>query len=223
MIQIYMEFTPKRTFASALDWYGWSRSGRDEAGALQSLLDYGGRYARILAAAGIDFALPSSLADFAVVERKPGNATTEFGAPDVPAGADDRPLDPAGLQHMLLLLRAYWQAFDAAVEEAQGKELRKGPRGGGRELDKIVEHVVGAEGGYLSLLAWKWAKPRGLTSFEMRGPTREAVVEALTAAAQGNAPKQRARGGAVWPPRMFARRAGWHIIDHVWEIEDRSI
>ncbi len=33
---------------------------------------------------------------------------------------------------------ASWTAFDATAEAAAGHELRKGPRGGGRDLDKIV-------------------------------------------------------------------------------------
>ncbi|MEA2520619.1 MAG: hypothetical protein QOI81_265, partial [Actinomycetota bacterium] len=30
------------------------------------------------------------------------------------------------------------------------------------------------------------------------------------------------RGGAMWSPRYFVRRAAWHVFDHAWEIEDRS-
>ena len=221
MIHTYIEHTPKRTFAAALDWPGWARSGRDEAGALQALLDYAPRYARILQAAEIDFTPPNDLSDFVVVERKPGNATTEFGAPDVPAEADERPVENVELGRLLALFEAYWQAFDATVELARGKELRKGPRGGGREIDGIVEHVAGGDHSYLSLLVWKWNKPKGLSPSEMLGPTRQAVVEALTAAAHGETPKQRPRGSPAWPPRMFARRSGWHVLDHIWEIEDR--
>jgi hypothetical protein len=35
-------------------------------------------------------------------------------------------------------------------------------------------------------------------------------------------PKQGPRGGKLWQPRYFVRRSAWHILDHVWEIEDRS-
>ena len=31
--------------------------------------------------------------------------------------------------------------------------------------------------------------------------------------------------GAVdwkWPPRYAARRLAWHVLDHAWEIEDKS-
>lgn len=223
MIHTYIEHTPKRTFASALAWYGWSRSGRDEAAALQALLDSAPRYARILTAAKIDFAPPVDVDGFSVVERKPGDATTEFGAPGVPPAADERPVNDEELTHMLRLLEAYWQAFDAAAERAQGQELRKGPRGGGRELDKIVEHVVGAEQGYLSSLAWKWARPKSDNPYDLLAPTRQAVRAGLAAAAHGETPSQGPRGRRVWSPRYFVRRLGWHVLDHIWEIEDRLL
>jgi hypothetical protein len=25
-----------------------------------------------------------------------------------------------------------------------------------------------------------------------------------------------------WPPRYAARRIAWHVLDHAWEIEDKS-
>ncbi len=43
MIEIYLEIGEKRTFAGALDWPGWSRSGKDEVSAMQALIDYGAR------------------------------------------------------------------------------------------------------------------------------------------------------------------------------------
>ncbi len=57
-----------------------------------------------------------------------------------------------GYERFRTLLRAYWQEFDRIVEAATGKELRKGPRGGGRELEGIVRHVLSAEGGYIPRL-----------------------------------------------------------------------
>ena len=120
------------------------------------------------------------------------------------------------------LLNAYWQALDAAAKSATGQELRKGPRGGGRDLDKIVDHVNGANHAYLSQLAWQWTKPATDNPYEMLAATRQAIAAALTAAARGEAPTQRPRGGAVWSPRYFVRRVGWHVLDHAWEIEDRN-
>ena len=33
-IDVYLEIGKKRTFAGAIDWPGWCRSGRDEGAAL---------------------------------------------------------------------------------------------------------------------------------------------------------------------------------------------
>ena len=223
MIQTYIEHTPKLSFAAAVNWPGWARKGRDEAAALQALLDSAPRYAQIVQKGRLDFTLPADLSGFEIVERIPGDSSTQFGVLAVPPAADARPVDDAELARLLALLDAYWQAFDDAVERARGKELRKGPRGGGRELDKIIEHVVGAESGYLSMLAWKWDKPQSDDPYEQMGPTRQAVRAGLAAAAHGETPQQRPRGGAVWSPRYFVRRLGWHVLDHIWEIEDRLL
>src|SRR3989304_5376192 len=50
-VEVYIEVGAKRTFAAAMDWPGWTRSGRDEAAALQALADYGPRFAPAIAPA----------------------------------------------------------------------------------------------------------------------------------------------------------------------------
>jgi hypothetical protein len=225
-IDVYLEIGTKRTFAGALDWPGWCRSGRDESAALQALFDYAPRYARVVQPAGLDFVAPEAVSTLTVVERVDGNPTTDFGAPDVPPSIDARPLDEAGLQRFQQLLQACWQAFDAAVHSAAGKELRKGPRGGGREVEKIVGHVREAEQAYLSSLGWRQNQDGGPVRAPEAAhldPVRQAVLTALAAAAHGELPVQGPRGRVFWTPRRFTRRAAWHVLDHAWEIEDRII
>jgi hypothetical protein len=50
---------------------------------------------------------------------------------------------------------------------------------------------------------------------------RESVIETLGAAVRGEIPARGPRGGLRWTPRYFVRRLCWHVLDHVWEIEDR--
>ena len=220
-IDVYLEIGKKKTFAGAVVWPGWSRSGRDEESALQALVAYGPRYGRVLSEAGIDFRAPADMAAFTVVERLEGNATTDFGAPGLAPSSDARPVGDEELGRFQELLRACWQAFDAATSAAAGKELRKGPRGGGRELEGIVQHVLGAEAGYVRQLGWKFKQAKGADLDEEIGRRREAVLEGLAAAAAGELPARGPRGGLRWTPRYFVRRAAWHVLDHVWEIEDR--
>ena len=219
---VYLEAGQKRVFACAVDWPGWARGGRDESGALQALLDYAPRYARILDNARIDFAAPTDVAAFTVVERLTGNATTDFGAPDMAPASDAREIDEAELQRVTALLKAYWQALDAAVQAADGKELRKGPRGGGRNVEGIVRHVMGADHNYLARLAWKIKAEKGAGLNAELAEMRQAVLDALAAAVRDGLPERGPRGGAIWLPRYFVRRAAWHVIDHTWEIEDRA-
>ncbi len=220
-IDVYLEMGKKRTFASAVEWPGWCRSGRDEEVALQALVDYGPRYARLLQAMGSEFRAPADVSVLAVVERLEGTTTTDFGAPDATPSNDTRPLDEAELQRLQRLMEAYWQAFDAAVQAASGKELRKGPRGGGRELESIVGHVLGADTSYLKAVGWKLEKREAENLAEELARTRQAVLDALAAAARGELPTHGPRGGIMWTPRYFARRVAWHLLDHLWEIEDR--
>ena len=142
---IYLELGQKKVFATAVDWPGWCRSGRDEASAMQALLDAGPRYARLLHGSDLAFNAPKSSEALRIIERVEGNATTDFGAPDKIIASDSESFGPGELERAQTLLNAYWRAFDAVVETAVNKELRKGPRGGGRDLDGIVEHVMGAD------------------------------------------------------------------------------
>jgi hypothetical protein len=102
---------------------------------------------------------------------------------------------------------------------AKGKALRAGPRGGGRTLDGVVQHVLGAERGYLSQLGGKVSQPD--SSPPASGPTRQAILKTLRASAHGEIAEYGPRGGKRWSPRYFVRREAWHVLDHIWEIEDR--
>lgn len=221
-IDVYVEAGKKRVFAGALAWPGWCRAGRDEGAALDALVAYGPRYASILAPAGIPFQPPADASALRVVERLVGTTTTDFGAPDAAPADDRRPIDEADLRRFEALLGAYWRAFDGAAQRAEGKELRKGPRGGGRAVEGIVEHLLGADAGYLGRLAWKVGRDEGADLGERLAHTRQAVLDALANAARGGLPERGPRGGAYWPPRYFVRRVAWHLLDHLWEIEDRS-
>jgi hypothetical protein len=158
---------------------------------------------------------------FEVVERLKGSPTTDFGAPAAAPARDREPLKDADLRRLQSLLRACWRAFDAATREARGKRLQKGPRGGGRELDQIIEHILGGDAGYLASLGWKLDLPATKDSRETLKHTQQTILKALLAAANNEIPERGPRGGIRWTPRYFVRRVAWHTLDHVWEIEDR--
>ena len=219
-IDVYLERGTKRTFAGALDWPGWCRHGADDSEALAALLDYAPKYASILAGTRLGFVAPIDLRQLSVVERLPGTATTDFGAPAVPPSIDrERLCTPAEVGRFEKILRAGWRAFDRAVAAARGKRLATGPRGGGRPLDAIVAHVIDADGAYLRGVGWKPTAAAEPT--ERLVATRDAILAALRASAAGEIPERGPRGGTRWTARYFVRRVAWHVMAHVWEIERR--
>jgi hypothetical protein len=221
-IGVYLEVGSRRVFAGALDWPGWCRSERDEDTALLALVAYAPRYAAAIGPFGRGFVVPADTSGLQVVERLDGNATTDFGAPSIAPAADERPLDESELERLQGLLQACWAAFDAAAEAASSAVLRKGPRGGGREVGAIVSHVLEADRVYLSLL---WSAHRKAGDADMVVEMirlREAILEALRSRARGAPLPEGRRASRLWTPRYFVRRSAWHALDHAWEIEDRA-
>ena len=220
-IKVYLETGKKKIFASALDWPGWSRSGRDEEQALQTLLDYGPRFAKVLTNGGMEFQPPQQLSQFLIIERLPGNSTTDFGAPAAVPGADSEAYGLDDLEFSKQLLQSCWGSFDNAIQTAAGTELRRGPRGGGRDADKIISHVVDAHLAYLVHINWKLKIETKVNASDQLNSVRQATLDALLRAAVEGLPERGPRGGTIWPARYFVRRTAWHILDHAWEIEDR--
>jgi hypothetical protein len=218
---VYLEVGVKRVFACSLDWPGCCRSGPDEATALQAFLDSGPSYAAVVRSARLGFEAPTGLEELRVVERLVGNATTDFGALGLIPSADRASATVAECARFEKVIRAGWRALDAARKRATGKVLRKGPRGGGRELDAIVRHVVDADRGHLTALGWK-VRSSGRIADGV-DETRSAIIEALRASARGEIPATGPRGGSRWPVRYFVRRVAWHAIAHAWEIERRIL
>jgi hypothetical protein len=205
---VYLEVGEKRTFASAADWPGWCRAGKTEQAALEALAAYAPRYAAVAKLAGVPFS--GGATSFKVVERLKGNATTDFGAPGIPAKAESKSLTDEEAKRMSALVAACWAYLDKVVAKAPAS-LRKGPRGGGRDRDAMFIHVLGAEVDYAKKIGLRLKEPQGLGKAAMRA-SRKAILERLSK------PNRDER----WPVRYAARRTAWHALDHAWEIEDRS-
>jgi hypothetical protein len=219
-VAVYVETGAKRVFASAVDWPGWSRGAKDEAAALQALAEYGARYAGVL---GRTFAgaVPVDSSGFKVIKRLEGNSGTDFGVPTLGIPADTKPIDDVELDRLETILRASWDAFDKAARAAKGHTLRKGPRGGGRDLDKIAAHVLEAEEAYIVPLGAKRPRAADQPAAQRVARLRAAILDALRARARGLPIAEPSRAKTLWTPRYFVRRAAWHVLDHTWEIEDR--
>jgi hypothetical protein len=213
-LRVYLEETERRTFAMAVDWPGWGRSGRGAEAALDALVTYLPRYRPVIEAAGLTVPRNWGIAALRpeIVERVPGNATTSFGAPGVIPALDSGGWAPREAERQVALLRAAWDRLDDVAAGAPA-ELRKGPRGGGRDRDDVVRHVLDAEVAY--------ARKAGL---KVRAPADRAGTDELRAqlvdvlrSSPGTAPS-----ATGWPAPYAVRRTAWHALDHAWEIEDRS-
>jgi hypothetical protein len=218
-IAVCLEVTPKQTFASALDWPGWCRAGRDKDVALEALASYAERYAPVAEQAGVSF--PSRVA-FDVVERVPGGPTTAFAAPEcrcpfpqVTAEAERARVTPAAARRLVGPVTAAWATFDE-VAAASPAELREGPRGGGRARDKLIDHVIGAETAYARKLGVRPEQPAidDIAAIEV---LREVIGAVVGAPSDGSTVVPNG-----WTTRYAARRIAWHVLEHAWEMQDRA-
>ena len=211
-IAIALESAPKKTFASALDWPGWSRSGKTDEAAIEALVTYAPRYAPVAALAGVE--LPGSI-EVDVIERNEGGAGTDFGVPSRVTKADGRKVSRAEAKRLAAIVEAAWTTFDRIAADAPA-ELRKGPRGGGRDRDKMVGHVMGADSAYAREIGLK-AKELDFGDRAAYEALRAEMLDVLRQPSDGNP-----LAGRRWTARYAAHRIAWHALDHAWEMQDRS-
>jgi hypothetical protein len=218
---IYIEAGEKKVIAVSLQWPGWTRMAKDEGEVLQTMLKYAARYAVIPQKAKLDFTPPEKFSDFKILYREPGNKTTDFGVPITFLPEDWEKVDEQELARMQTIMRACWEYFDEGAAAAEGKQLQKGPRGGGRDLDKIINHVVDAEEAYLKTLGAPWKAINNEPVEEKKQRLRKAAFEGMRMKLDGLLPAEGPRGGKRWPVPYYVRRLAWHVVDHTWEVEDR--
>jgi hypothetical protein len=131
------------------------------------------------------------------------------------AEADRATVTPATARRLVGLVTAAWATFDE-VAAASPAELRKGPRGGGRDRDKLIEHVIGAETAYARKLGIKLKQP-AIDDIAAIEELRQAIA-AVVAAPSDSSPAV----PTGWTARYAARRIAWHVLEHAWEMQDRA-
>ncbi len=214
-VRVLAESGKKKVVAVAFDWPGWERTGPSEDEARKALEGYRSRYASVAALAGLaaEFA---EAGDLRIVERVEGSSTTDFfGISVKSATAEHERMSDAECDRKLALLQACWAYFDG-VPGRVSAELRKGPRGGGRDRNQIVAHTRGSER--------ELAKKVGLYEEHDQVHTpdgllahREAYLEAIR--------RYHARGAEArsWTLQFLIRRSAYHMLDHAWEMEDKDL
>lgn len=212
---VYLELGSRQLFACSLDWPGLARASKDEESALAALSDHVARYAAVAARAKVKFPLAKGH-EWSVVHRVPTRSGgADFGTPTTVLDADDTDWGRAEAERSAALLAASWAGLDEVVAGAP-EALRKGPRGGGRDRDAILAHVAAAEQMYARKIGLSLPVPAP-GDREVVQANRQAILEWYRTGGQGSSRP------SAWPPRYAARRLIWHVLDHTWEIEDRSL
>lgn len=215
---VYLESGAKRVFACAVDWPGWCRSGRGEEEALAALATAASRYAVVPALAGLAFDPVTEVDCIEIAERVTGTSATDFGALDVAPALDGAPGTAQQAEKLAALVETAWDYFEHTAAAAP-PVLRKGPRGGGRDRDQIIEHVRETEVLHARMLGLA-QRPFPASDLAALARVRAGILAEIRASAAARPPGD--LGWARRPARFVARRAAWHAIDHAWEIQDKS-
>ena len=218
LMRVTLEIGPKgkKVVAVAPDWPGLARGAKTEEAAIERLRTYVPRYARVAKLAGMEAAF-AAIPEVDVVERYPGTGSTDFwGISFAFSSIDQQAMSSEVLERELTLMQAGWAFFDD-VRSRVSAEMQKGPRGGGRDRDRIVLHVCAneqdwAKGLGVGIKDGEWVTDaKGLKAF------RSDYCKAIqTFHAEGKMAR-------TWPLRFLIRHTAFHTLDHAWEMEDKDL
>jgi hypothetical protein len=207
----------KKSVAFAVDWPGWSRGAKTADAALETLEAYRPRYRPIAVAAGLaeEFDKAGKLK---VVEDKVGTGSTDFwGISFSPCSLETEPMKERELDRKIALLTACWAHFDAVAARVS-EEMRKGPRGGGRDRTRIWRHTIRTESEDFAKKVGLRIPEEGALEPKALRSYREAYIEAIRAYNAGEGKRMRS-----WNLPFLLRHSGFHTMDHAWEMEDKDL
>jgi hypothetical protein len=219
-IRVTLEIGPKgkKVVAVAPDWPGLERGAKTEEVAIERLRAYIPRYSQVAKLAEMNAAF-DTIKNVDVVERYTGAGSTDFwGISFAFSSIDKQDMSGDDLDRELTLMQACWAYFDD-VRGRVSAEMQKGPRGGGRDRDRIVRHVFAAER--------DWAKKVGVVTLDGAMLTDEGLKahrDAYCHAIQDYHSQGKLAGKiAKWPLRFLIRHTAFHTMDHAWEMEDKDL
>jgi hypothetical protein len=219
-VRVVIERGPKgkKSVAFSIDWPGWSRGAASAELALETLEAYRERYRPVTGLAGMahefDFAGPVE-----VVEDRIGTGSTDFwGISFSPSATEQDPMGEPELERGITLLLACWEFFDGVAARVS-PEMRKGPRGGGRDRDDIIRHMIRTESeNFAKKVGVRIPEGAALTPNGLR-QHRVAYIAAIRAYNTGVI-QRRMRS---WTLPFLIRHSAYHTLDHAWEMEDKDL
>ena len=216
-LRVMLEIGPKgkKMVAVAPDWSGLERGAKTGEAAIEKLQSYLPRYAQVAKLAGMDGEF-AAITTVDLVERYPGTGSTDYwGVSFAFSSIDRQDLSSAELDRELSLMQACWAFFDD-VRVRVSAQMRKGPRGGGRDRDHIVQHTLSAEQDMAAKLGLRTPDGAKLTD-ESLSAYRDTYCNAIRALhAEG-------KWVRTWPLRYLIRHTAYHTLDHAWEMEDKDL
>lgn len=219
VIRVVVQRGPKakKSVAFAVDWPGWSRGAKTADLALETLEAYRDRYRPIAVRTGLAGSFDSGPLE--VVEDQVGTPSTDFwGISFAPSSLEPEPMDAAELERKLTLVQACWAYFDE-VGARVSAQLRKGPRGGGRDRDTIIRHTVRTESEDFARKVGLRIPERGALEPGALAPYRAAYLEAMRAYQRGEI----STAMRSWNLPFLVRHTAFHTMDHAWEMEDKDL
>ena len=207
----------KRGVAIAIDWPGWSRGGKTLDQAQEALELYRHRYRPIVVEAGMadEFDAAGLLE---IVEDKVGPGSTDFwGISFSPSSFEPEPMDDIEIERKIKLLKACWTFFDGVAARVSA-EMLKGPRGGGRDRDRIIRHTIRNESeDFAKRVGLRIPEERRAHSGGLAHPSRD-LIAAMRAYNCGEGKRMRS-----WNLPFLIRHSAYHVLDHAWEMEDKDL
>lgn len=219
-VRVVLERGPKakNCVAFAVDWPGWSRGSKTTDEALKTLAAYRERYRPVAVRVGLGREFDDA-GPLQVVEERVGTGSTDFwGISFSPSSLEQEPMDAAELERKLTLLQACWACFDEVAARVS-PQMRKGPRGGGRDRDTIIRHTIRTESELLAKKVGLMVPELGALEPGALAPYRSAYLEALRAYQRGEA----RRSMTSWTLAFLVRHSAFHMMDHAWEMEDKDL
>ena len=208
----------KRSVAFAIDWPGWSRGAKSPELALETLESYRERYRPVAGLAGMAAEFDAAGA-LEIMEDRVGTGSTDFwGISFSPSATEHGPMDDAELERRIALLRGCWALFDGVAARVS-PEMRKGPRGGGRDRDRIIRHTIRTESEDFAKKVGLRIPEEGAIAPDRLPEYRNDYVAAIRAYNAGQVQKPM----RSWTLAFLIRHSAYHTLDHAWEMEDKDL
>ncbi len=155
-----------------------------------------------------------------VVEDKVGTPSTDFWAISFAPSSTERddPVDEAALERGITILQACWAFFDGVAGRVS-EEMRKGPRGGGRDRTRIVRHVIRNESEEFAKSVGLRIPEEGALEPNALRTYRKDYVAAMRAYNAGQVEKRMKSRSLPF----LIRHSAFHTLDHAWEMEDKDL